>query len=260
MNNITMNTLPKDFKPLPIYLNTVCANYKQDYLTSPNGRDFHQILFVTEGEGILHYNGRVYNLKKGCAFFTSAYIPVSYYSTNQLVVAFLTVKGDAVDKLTKHFGVDGFLFRKLVDTEKYLADINAIISEYYTYKRESIISALAYSFYVNFFEPQAQEFNQIKEISLYIEKNFTKKLTLKKMAALYGISVSKLCHNFKSEFGYTVFEYILNLRLNYARNLILLNPKSKIKDIALSCGFDDMSYFCRAYKAKFGKNPSEDKI
>lgn len=260
MSKIIMNFLPTNFISLPIYLHTVSSNYIQDFLDTPNGRDFHQILFVIDGKGILKHNDRIYELKKGCAFFTSENVPVLYQSTDNLVTAFLTVKGSAVAELERHFECDGFLFREAVDTDKYLSDINAIIDEFYSQRRNSILSSLCYSFFINFFEHKEQEYSQMREIAIYIEKKFTKKLTLKKIADRYGISISKLSHEFKKEFGQTVFEYILNLRLSYARNLIKLNPDFKIKDAALSCGFDDISYFCKAYKNKFGITPSNDKI
>ena len=260
MSKITMNLLPANFIPLPIYMYTVSSSYKQDDLDTPSGRDFHQILFVVDGKGILKHDNKIYELKKGCAFFTAENVPVSYRSTDNLVTAFLTVKGSAVAELENHFECSGFLFRETIDTEKYLSDINAIIDEFYSHRRNSMLSSLCYSFFINFFEQNLHEHSLMREIALYIEKRFTKKLTLKKIADKYGISVSKLSHEFKKEFNQTVFDYILNLRLSYARNLIILNPDSKIKDAALSCGFDDISYFCKAYKNKFGVTPSKDKI
>ncbi len=259
MKKIIFNILSESSKQLPIYMFSVGSNYSQEELNRPNGCEFHQILFVIDGMGVLNCCGQIYELKRGCAFFTSKDIPVSYKSTDGLITAFLTVSGEAVDNMMHYFESNGFLFRESIDTDKYLSDIDEIKKEYHSHKRNGILSALCYSFYMNFFEEQTKEFNQMNEISLYIEKNFTKKLTLKKISDLFGISVSKLSHEFKKEFGYTVFEYILNLRLTYSRNLILLNPDTKIKDAALSCGFDDISYFCKAYRAKFGITPSKDK-
>lgn len=259
MDKITINLLSPDFKPLPIYFDTACANYKQEMLNRPNGCNFYQILFVTNGEGILECGGKKYILKKGCAFYTSQQVPVTYYSTNGLITAFLTIKGDGADKISKHFGCQDFLFRKSVNLEKYISQIKSVIEEYYNYKRQSVLSSLSYTFFIDFFEQNEAEPNLINKIALYIEKNFIKKLTLEKIADTHGISVSKLCHDFKKEFNCTVFEYILNLRLNYARNLLLSNPNAKTKDTALNCGFDDISYFCKAYKNKFGLTPTQDK-
>ncbi len=243
----------------PVVLNTASNYFKQGVVNRPFGADYHQILFVLEGKGTLTYKNKIFTLDKGCSFYTAPNIPISYQGTDNMIVAFLTVRGDALSQLAKFYRCKGFLFFSDVDIRKYLLDINAIIDEYQSYKREGIISLLSYSVYVNFFEHQQKKLNIFDEIAIYIDKNFTKKITLNDIALTFGISVSKLCCDFKKRFNCTVFEYILKLRLNYARNIFLTNNDARTKDVALSCGFEDISYFCKAYKQKFKVSPSVDK-
>lgn len=259
MNNNIIYSVNDKTSTLPITMNTICANFKQKELISPKGRNFHQILLVVNGKGYLKYNEKTYELKKGSAFFIAANIPVYYKSTDNLITAFLTVHGSAVDDLMAYYKNDGFLFREYVDINQYLNYINDIINEFYSFKRESFISSMAYSMYVHFFEDQIYEYNRMKDILHYIENNFTKKITLKEISNIFTIPISTLSHNFKKEYGYTIFELILNLRLNYANNLLQMNRIQKIHDIAYNCGFEDVSYFCKAYKNKFGVTPSKNK-
>lgn len=261
MSAITINILPDDFKPLPIYFNTVCDSFPQPTTKRPGGHpDFYQILIVISGTGILNCEGQAYPLERGCAFFTATDVPSEYINTGGLVSAFLTVKGDMLPIIMNYYGIKNFLFCKSVNVEKFISDINNIIREYYQYKRQGILSAMAYSFYTNFFEQQQSvDFSIPEKTALFIEKNYMDKLTLTYLAEQNGISVSKLCSDFKKKFGYTIFHHILNLRLTHARNLLFSNPGCTVKDAALSCGFDDVSYFCKAYREKFGKSPSKDK-
>ncbi len=259
MNKLEINILPQSFETLPINLHTFCTEYKQDYLNAPYGRAFYQILFVVGGEGIVSCRGQVFNLKKGCAFYTSPNIPITYHSTNSLYTAFLTVTGEGVRALEKYYECDGFLFRQSVKTENFLSVLNNISEEFHSHRRNAVLSSLSYSFFVDFFENVKYEYNIIREVASYIEKNFAKKITLEKLSAKFGISISKLSHNFKKEYNHTIFEYILDLRLNYARTLITFDKECRIKDASLACGFEDTSYFCKAYKNKFGCTPSEDK-
>lgn len=259
MNKLEINILPQSFETLPINLHTFCTEYKQDYLNAPYGRAFYQILFVVGGEGIVSCRGQVFNLKKGCAFFTAPNIPITYHSTDSLYTAFLTVTGEGVRALEKYYECDGFLFRQSVKTEKFLSVLNDISEEFHSHRRNAVLSSLSYSFFVDFFENVKYEYNIIRDVASYIERNFAKKITLEKLSAKFGISVSKLSHNFKKEYNHTVFEYILDLRLNYARTLITFDKECRIKDASLACGFEDTSYFCKAYKNKFGCTPSEDK-
>lgn len=261
MSNFTINLLPEDFREPPIYFHTASSSFRQNTMRYAEGaQDFYQILLVLSGTGILHCNGSTYPLRQGCAFFTAVGCASEYINTGGLTTAFLTARGGALSSLLTHYGCGSFLFAQHVNLEKYLSGINRIQREYYAHKREGLLSALAYAFYIDFFEDQTGgPTSAAEQTSLFIEKNFTQKLTLEQLAALNGISVSKLCHDFKRRFGCTVFEYILNLRLTYARNFLLTTPDARTKDAALSCGFEDVSYFCKAYKKKFGRTPAEDR-
>ncbi len=57
------------------------------------------------------------------------------------------------------------------------------------------------------------------------------------------------------ENGSTISSYILDQRLNLARRL-LADPAQDhrtVTDVAYACGFSDLSYFCRAFRRKFGE-------
>ena len=85
------------------------------------------------------------------------------------------------------------------------------------------LSSLCYSFFVDFFEEAYFENYPTDKSIIYINKNFTEKITLSDIAKNSGVSVSKLCHDFKKKYGKTVFEYIMDLRLTYAKNIFLTN-------------------------------------
>lgn len=259
MNGITFNILPENFKPLPIILRAASSYFNQN-TTEYAGKeqDFYQLLFILDGKGTVYSNGEKHALKKGCAFFTSMYTPSKYVNEGGLTSAFLSVRGDGMPQLIEHFGWGKFKFFPYVDVERHVEDIKRIINEYYKTKNESILSALSYSFYVNFFENQhGSTLAPLDKTTLYIEKNFSKRLTLDELAQINKTSVSKLCHDFKAKYGYTVFQHILNLRLRYAHNLLNSISDIKTKDVASACGFEDVSYFCRLYKRKYCTTPLE---
>ena len=53
----------------------------------------------------------------------------------------------------------------------------------------------------------------------------------------------------------TVFEKILETRLLHAKSIIKSEPEVKLKQVAESCGFSDVSYFCKLYRKEFGVSP-----
>jgi AraC family cel operon transcriptional repressor len=65
-----------------------------------------------------------------------------------------------------------------------------------------------------------------------------------------------LCHVFKRYTGVTMTDYLNNIRLNYALNL-LQNSNKTISAIAQYLGFSSISYFNVIFKEKFGVTPKE---
>ena len=253
---IIYNSILKISGKLPLAFRSICTKYPQETVHWPNGVYFHEFLFVLDGEGVVKYNGKSYKLKKGCAFYLAPNHPIEYFNIKNLKSAFISTTGAVADSIAKHYVPSNFIYYESLSVEKYVSYLNAIINEYRNRNRNGVLSSLVYSLCVEFFEEQNQTLSKFDEVILYLEKNFSKKITLEELSKIGCMSISKLCSDFKNKFNCTIFEYILNLRLTYARDLLLYNPKAMIKDVAVSCGFNDVSYFDREFKKKFDKTPS----
>ena len=260
MSKIICNNVTEKTASLPIYFRTACDRYPEGNISRPFGMESAQILIVADGSGELECQGKKYPLRRGCAFFTDRYVPMKYVNLEGLVTGFITAEGSAIKSIITYLGCGEFVFRDSVNCDRYISDIRQLIDSYHEYRREGALSAMTYSFFMKFLEESVQSVPMTKQdkTALYIEKNFTKKLTLHTLAQEMGISVSAVCHGFKEKFNCTVFEYILNLRLEYARNLLLSSPEVMIKDAAVTSGFENISYFCRSYKKKYGITPGDE--
>ena len=258
-NNMLTNTSDGENSPYPIVFRNLCENYIQESVRYGKSRTFHQILFVVDGEGELICGGKSYPLFRGCAFFTQAAVPVEYKNNGGLVSAFLTVTGETVDALAKSLSSEGFLYLDNVNPEKYLSMLRKMRHEFETDMNQGRLSALSYSFFVEFLSQRKSGAPEYLESAVkYIEGNISAKLTMDDIARHACVSVSKLSHGFKKTYGVSVFEYIVEIRLRYARNLILSPGRIMTKDVAHASGFSDVGYFCRAYKQRFGVTPGED--
>jgi YesN/AraC family two-component response regulator len=60
---------------------------------------------------------------------------------------------------------------------------------------------------------------------------------------------------FKKKTGYTVNQYINNVRVNIAKK-ILLSGEYTVGEVANRCGFQDMFYFSKVFKQIEGVPPS----
>ena len=100
------------------------------------------------------------------------------------------------------------------------------------------------------------EVNQhVKRACDYIAENFTKEITVKGLADHLHITENHLIKLFKHELGQTPNRYILEVRLIYARYLLLHSDES-VQQIAYACGFQTPSYFAKCFARRFGVLPN----
>ncbi len=90
----------------------------------------------------------------------------------------------------------------------------------------------------------------------YIFDNFRSKITIADICDEIGCSKSTLITGFKREYGMTVNNYITEVRLNEAINMLKMGERH-ISEIASETGFSDQSYFSKVFSAKYGIPPSE---
>ncbi|MCD4714287.1 MAG: PocR ligand-binding domain-containing protein [Clostridiales bacterium] len=88
----------------------------------------------------------------------------------------------------------------------------------------------------------------------YLEEHFSEKNTLKHLAQICNVSDSYFSRLFSKTYGISIMKYIESLRLNHAKQL-LLNPDFTVKYVALSCGYEDASYFIKLFKKATGITP-----
>ena len=99
--------------------------------------------------------------------------------------------------------------------------------------------------------------NQImQEVATYIYNHYSEKLVLEDMAKQFNLSRSYLSKKFKSVTGFGFKEYIINVRIKHACEL-LLNTNKSITTIAFECGFNDSNYFGDAFRRTKGISPNK---
>jgi len=81
----------------------------------------------------------------------------------------------------------------------------------------------------------------------YINQNFTKEVTASNVAKSAGLSISRALHLFKEETGMSLSNFIIKLRIDYGKYL-LLNTEVNIAHLANEVGFYDQSHFTKYFK------------
>ena len=96
---------------------------------------------------------------------------------------------------------------------------------------------------------------RIKEILFYIEKNPGERHTVKSLSEKVNMSINNFHRKFVDCANITPKQYLLKIRLEYAKRL-LMKPEMTIDEIALSSGFMDRYHFSKAFKNYFLYSPA----
>lgn len=96
---------------------------------------------------------------------------------------------------------------------------------------------------------------KLKRILKYIENNYMSKITIADAATEVGLSQSHFMKYFKNTMGTSFIDYLNEYRLTMASRL-LLSSDSSILAISEEVGYDNLSYFNRAFKRRYGMTPS----
>lgn len=102
-----------------------------------------------------------------------------------------------------------------------------------------------------------QQYSYIKPAIRYIEKNFlSEKITVADLTAVCGISDSYLKKLFIKKFGVPPIKYIIQIKINYACDLLQTGLYS-LEQISELCGYESYYYFSRQFKSYIGISPTE---
>lgn len=93
----------------------------------------------------------------------------------------------------------------------------------------------------------------------YVENHYHEKIYISELAEKCYISQHQFSRTFKREKGITFREYLVNYRIDKARELLDESPLS-VGDVSYSVGFLDHSYFTRMFKRHVGLSPTDYRL
>ena len=127
----------------------------------------------------------------------------------------------------------------------------------------SSLSRFLYLLFANRLSPKEKspsqralrEQERIKLMLQYIQEHSREELTVPQIAKSALVSDSECLRCFKHIIGVPPIRYVKQYRLQKAAEL-LVSSEEPISEIAFSCGFQEMSYFARAFKEIYSLTPS----
>jgi AraC-like DNA-binding protein len=86
--------------------------------------------------------------------------------------------------------------------------------------------------------------------------NYHEEVNLKKMAELVNMAEGSLCRFFKENMGITLFEYLNQIKTEFACKL-LMDMDLSIMEVCFDSGFNNLSHFNKQFRKTTGIPPSE---
>lgn len=96
----------------------------------------------------------------------------------------------------------------------------------------------------------------LDKVLAYIHENYRNQITLDELAAVCCFSKFHLCKKFKEKTRLSIINYILMVRIDKAKEMLIQN-QYRVFEIAQMVGFSDTSYFNRIFKKMTGYTPKE---
>ena len=98
---------------------------------------------------------------------------------------------------------------------------------------------------------------ELEKIKHYMDQNFSDQVQLDDLARISGMTKFSLLRRFKTHYKLSPHAYIINKRINYAKQLLL--EGKTVAHTAVTCGFFDQSHFVKAFRQYVGIAPIDYK-
>ncbi len=102
----------------------------------------------------------------------------------------------------------------------------------------------------------AQPPGRIPKLMDFIHQNFKEQITLQNAASVSGLQLHAFCRFFKSLTNRTFSEFLNDVRIGFACKLLQQSELS-VTQVALECGYVNISYFNRCFKRINKMTPKE---
>lgn len=253
---------------IPFKLFTNLERPSPNYAFESNWHENIEIQFCIDGEGYVLLDGRTVNISKNDIVVvdsnvlhytgSNSYIKYSCIildydfclqaGINPSLLSFVPIFKDKVISQVFESICDIYSenddFCKIAKLQKLLLEILITLREKYTKENKELPT-------------KSNSYKTVKNAIKYIRKNYNSHLSLEEIAKNVFIDKYSLSRNFKKFTGLTVVEYINSYRCNKAAELI--SEGESIETSALSCGFNNLSFFSKTFKKHMGLLPSQYK-
>lgn len=237
-------------------------NASSSFYTRRKNYESFLLLYTYQGEGYLEYDNATYDLIPGSIALIDCRRP-HYYCTAAAAWehASFHFNGSGAEYLFRQFYQDGSAVYPCGHPGRFQNDLENILHSCQGNSRfcELETSHLIETCILRILKEKYQKCERIPDYILYLRKymehNYTQPLSLGSLSAFANISKFHLAREFKKHTGFTVNEYLIELRLDKAV-FLLTTTDIAIGQISQLCGFTNYSNFYKLFIQKNKVSPA----
>ena len=225
-------------------------------------RPDYAIHYVQKGAGI--FCGRPFQAGDGY-LTTPMQTATITFNKGPMEIYWLSFQGERAKEWLEAVGIPDhntvFSFSLTPKTIDLLKDFLESPPAQNEYAENCRLQAVLYSLMALHLERPAEEIppiqNPARRVARFFEQNLDQAIELKSVAKQFYLSTGYLYTLFKKEYGVSPKEYLLSLRIRYAKRLLKEEPRLPIKSVAAAVGIENPLYFSRLFHERVGLSPKE---
>lgn len=225
----------------------------------PGARSNYHLHFVTGGEGRFVNASGEYHLQKGDGFL---FIPGEriYYqasSDNPWSYYWIGFTGEKASILLEQAALSQtspiFQFDSSFDIEGYFSRVQSMD----IHRKVYVLSVLYYFFSLFLNRQEAAKKSKVDIAIHYILQNYASAIHVESIARYLNIDRRYFSRLFMAEMGLSPQQYIINVRMIHALELLRDNTELNVSDVARSVGYNDPLSFSIMFKKQYHLSPSD---
>ncbi|BFT70336.1 helix-turn-helix domain-containing protein [Paenibacillus sp. P36] len=123
-------------------------------------------------------------------------------------------------------------------------------------KTQHLVTEIILSLLETYYQEPYTTSQSFDWITSYFSHHLSDPISLADMAARANLSISRFSMVFKQRYGISPHQYLMNMRVNHAKELLTHTDLSQ-ESIASYCGFADLHHFSKTFKKRTGLTPGE---
>jgi len=250
---------------VPKVYNCVFKKCKPKWQLPPHFVDHYEITYIIKGNARYTINGKDHELSQGDLICLTDGVEKSAVTNSKNSMHYFSVNFDTLYPsisnlppplfpLVSHIG----LRQDLINLFREITICWENKQEGYVMRSRALLMLILYrlsEILISEIDNTTGDY-RINKIISFLITHYTENISVKSLAELVHLDEVYFGHLFKQQTGKTVHQYVTQIRIRNAENM-LLSGNYKVYEVAEHCGFSDVIHFYKTFRALRGFPPSK---